>query len=198
MINGVFDWEEEEVEDAVVIPRPASRDQTKESLKAQRRRRLLFLLLGGEGVELVDVEELSWEWHEARYDRLRESYKVSQFMTHVGQSSLVGLLCDRDIDERGPDTPLDAFRRTAAHYLCDPAVWSKLNTSQMENLHSLEVLEDLVHSGISWHLPDGFGRTAWELAPEWLREVLMATQERLARVRAGEYWTHIEEEENEG
>lgn len=196
-INGVYDWDGEEDQEVLLIPRPSSRKEALEQLKAQRRRTILFLLLGGSEDLVVDESRLSWEWHEARYDQLREVYKVSYFMTNVGRPSLVGLLCDRDVDDRGPDTPLDAFRRTAAHYFCDPAVWSKLNTSQMENLHSLEVLEDLVHSGVSWHLPDGFGRTAWELAPEWVREVLVATQHRLARIRAGECWTQNEEAENE-
>ena len=66
---------------------------------------------------------------------------------------------------------MDLYGRTALIAVCDPDYWKNLNGDQMDTLHSIDTLEDLVYAGASWETKDKRGLTASDVCPDWLKEV---------------------------
>lgn len=105
-------------------------------------------------------------------DKLQPWERLFGSVAAVDEPGLYGLLLDTSSDERGTETPVDAFGRTALMATVDPMFFNKLNASELGILHGMENLADLVYAGCSWETPDKYGRKPIEVCPGWLKDVM--------------------------
>lgn len=125
----------------------------------------------------------------------RERYEVNTltsmkyaFLEEAVDPTLGCLLKDTSHDLRGPETPVDAFGRTALMATVDPEYFSKLNDSEMSVLHGLENLEDLIYSDCSWETPDKRGRKPKDVCPFWLKKIFVSIHQNRQRQKNEQEW----------
>lgn len=135
----------------------------REEAKQKRRKMILEAL----------IEDTETQFYEREISEIYSSNGNldEDFESTLCVPKLSSLLCNDYCDERGPETPIDAFGRTALIAMCDPDFWSKLNERQMNNLHRIENFADIVYARSSWETRDKRGLSANDVCPDHIREI---------------------------
>lgn len=166
--------DEREVSSFRISTKVLSKEELKIKRIDERRVAIRKLLLNPPSVTSQGLDVLNAEPEEILEKFFKpEEYRDSDSWKQMIPYSLYGWLKDDSWDERGAETPVDAWGRTALMCTVDPEFFSKLNERELEILHGMENLEALAYADCSWNTPNKLWKRPIDVCPLWLKKVFV-------------------------